>query len=437
MAQNYQSGDRYTRGLARKSTRVLVFIYLASAAGLLANLLGGGESGSSSGFIIAWLTLYAVSLPLIAYNFVADFVSRRIYPVDLIAFITSFFILISFSWSEMPAQSFRYSFSLIMNIYFAWFCARRIDVSEFARILLAVLNCMIVIGLLLGVVGFRNAIYIDPDTRSNILGTALIQGLFSHKIYAGYYSAVALTLNIVILRGSRRWFFSFLAVVSVAASGSSIGFMAVIACVIGLVVLPMLRARSLRVIALCIGVPLFAIGATFFTAMLELTTSSLGRDMTFTGRTEIWEYAIQFWSQSPFVGWGYGGIFGDAANAPGRIVMVNGYYQAPHFHDVYLQVAAELGTIGLLLYLTIISTALIKTLNQAWRRTNKVYTAMATVLIVGYAIGVGMNIGFRYNELTTIIIFFLMFARSKSQADDFPREFPRQTLDSPRGQVYE
>ena len=87
----------------------------------------------------------------------------------------------------------------------------------------------------------------------------------------------------------------------------------------------------------------------------------------------------------------------------------NAWYVAPHFHNVYLQVAAELGTVGLLLYIYFILTALMETLGNAWTTGRRADLAGGAILVTSYAIGAGMNIGVRYNELSTLILFFFFF----------------------------
>jgi len=392
--------------------RLFIALYLAGAAGLFANLLtskaagsDSGEGGSSTMFVVTWLVMYVIALPLATFRF-----KRNVYARELIALCFCLLVLAGYFWSAMPGQTIRVGLSLTMNILFAWYCSRRLSVLEFCSVLMWTLNVMVVIGTLLGLAGLPTAIYIDPLARANLLGTPLIQGLFSHKIYAGYYATIALVLNVTLLRGWRRYALSGLMLIGVALSGSSVGLAAAFIGLTAIFVIPRLRDPKSRVLGVSVGVFAVAGVTVFFQILSEGVITALGRDATLTGRTDIWNYAIQFWSEKPLFGWAYGGIFGDSPSAPGQIVRPNAWYVAPHFHDVYLQVAAELGTIGLLAYLYFVLTALLRTLGNAWATGRRADLASGAILVTNYAVGIVMNIGLRYNELSTLLLFFFFFA---------------------------
>src|SRR5690606_12866800 len=106
--------------------------------------------------------------------------------------------------------------------------------------------------------------------------------------------------------------------------------------------------------AIAIALIIFA-GYVFFDIVFNGAMAALGRDTSMTGRTDIWLFAFDFWREKPLLGWGYGGIFSSDPNAPGSIVRSNQWYIAPHFHNNYLQVLAELGAVGMLLYLSMMT----------------------------------------------------------------------------------
>lgn len=81
--------------------------------------------------------------------------------------------------------------------------------------------------------------------------------------------------------------------------------------------------------------------------------SSLGRDMTFTGRTEFWSEILDVASANPFFGVGYGAFWiGRTVNVPFSDRMTSWYLGQAHngYIDLYLQ----LGFVGLFLFILVI-----------------------------------------------------------------------------------
>jgi exopolysaccharide production protein ExoQ len=82
-------------------------------------------------------------------------------------------------------------------------------------------------------------------------------------------------------------------------------------------------------------VTVFAGGAT-----VAAFTSTLGRDVTLTGRTEIWAALIPYLIQNPILGGGFGGFW---------IPTIQQEVRIGEAHNGYLDVLLELGFFGLLL----------------------------------------------------------------------------------------
>ena len=82
-------------------------------------------------------------------------------------------------------------------------------------------------------------------------------------------------------------------------------------------------------------------------AIILRVLDSTGRNLTFTGRTTIWSVSTFEWLRhNPFLGFGYGGFWG--TNAGSRSISWGmGIFVPPSAHNGFLQVATELGVIGL------------------------------------------------------------------------------------------
>lgn len=70
-------------------------------------------------------------------------------------------------------------------------------------------------------------------------------------------------------------------------------------------------------------------------------TSSLGRDDTLTGRTEVWAAVIPAMKQQPLLGYGFGSFWTDARRE---------LYEIPTAHNGYLDILLEQGVVGLCFY---------------------------------------------------------------------------------------
>jgi exopolysaccharide production protein ExoQ len=85
-------------------------------------------------------------------------------------------------------------------------------------------------------------------------------------------------------------------------------------------------------------------------ALIDPVTSAAGKDVTFTGRTVIWEMIKQHIALSPIHGTGYGAFWtGPFPTSPSYIFKQRLYFYPGESHNGYLDVINDLGYIGLIL----------------------------------------------------------------------------------------
>jgi len=137
-------------------------------------------------------------------------------------------------------------------------------------------------------------------------------------------------------------------------STSSIGYMAIIGATFAL--LPILKWKPLpRRIALG-GVALAGLFAVYFAATnLESVTAALDKDPHLTGRTDLWEYAIDCIKEKPLLGYGYEAFWTYDSVPARRIREAINWDSAPHAHNGYLDLTLGVGIIGLLAYLALLT----------------------------------------------------------------------------------
>ncbi|MGH9870462.1 MAG: O-antigen ligase family protein [Candidatus Polarisedimenticolia bacterium] len=71
--------------------------------------------------------------------------------------------------------------------------------------------------------------------------------------------------------------------------------------------------------------------------------------LSFTGRTQIWEHAIYLISQKPLLGWGY------VSGSRTGFLSLAGMWSATHSHNVLLEVLVNLGLLGALTLITLVT----------------------------------------------------------------------------------
>ena len=93
------------------------------------------------------------------------------------------------------------------------------------------------------------------------------------------------------------------------------------------------------------------------TTHIDELYKAVGRDATFTGRTVIWPVVQQVISTRPWIGHGWGGVWGQAP-LQHRISLSVGF-NVPHSHSGYLDLQLQVGAIGLILvFLVLLLVAL-------------------------------------------------------------------------------
>ena len=142
-------------------------------------------------------------------------------------------------------------------------------------------------------------------------------------------------------------------------------------------------------------------------------TSTLGRDETLTGRTDIWKKLIPVAMQHPIFGCGYGGFW---TTETIEIHLVN------EAHNGYLQIILELGFVGILFF----SMFLLSSCKKAQRGLSYNYE-WASLWICYLLMVVGQNITeSTINNLpslpTAIIIFLLVSFTAASSGSRKVRE---------------
>jgi O-antigen ligase len=105
-----------------------------------------------------------------------------------------------------------------------------------------------------------------------------------------------------------------------------------------------------------LGVTVVLAGMSTVVALVGVVTSLpaivalYGKDLTFTGRTEIWSAALQAIYRKPWTGYSWGGVWIDPSKEPTFTIVRRLGFIVFHAHNGPIELMLELGVVGLALY---------------------------------------------------------------------------------------
>ena len=331
----------------------VVVVLLLSTGALLPLLVQGGSSGVVGSpppddvvTEIVWLAIYGVALVLVATRAPQ---CLRLAVNNKILLLLVGVAAVSVVWSDSPGATVRNSVALAAITMFGIYLAGRYTVYELLRLLAWALGIAALLSIVFAVA--LPSYGITFDVRGNAW-----QGVFVQKNILGRVMALsALVFLLLALSGRRyRWLPWAGFGISVALLFLS-GSLAPAACLVTLVaILPFyaaLRSNYNIVILACI----FGIAVAGAVSALILRSSSslvgmLGRDMTLTGRTEVWDAVLEMIWQRPLLGYGYGGFWLGWEGGSAQVWLQSGI-MAGHAHNGLLNLWLDLGLLGVSVFL--------------------------------------------------------------------------------------
>lgn len=251
---------------------------------------------------------------------------------------------VSMLWSVDPGHSFRIASFFVGTVLFgAWLGAHCRSWAEFARFIakaslaLAIVSALLAVGP--GKIGVMQEIH--PGAWS---------GLWDEKNRFGAMLAVGVVCSVAswFARPSWGWVAAalFMAVCIILARSST----ALLASVMGSAVVVLMVIWSNRP---GLGLWLAYLGVCAFTVLVSIAVFApglfaqlLGRDPTFTSRTDIWALVQTAIADRPVLGWGYG-AFWRIDPSPGDILREELGFKVMNAHNSWLDLWLESGLVGL------------------------------------------------------------------------------------------
>ena len=272
---------------------------------------------------------------------------------------------------------------LVLFLLAADLCSRRLDRREQV---LAMMIAGVAGAACLNVARLVTAALAREDSLrafASFLITVRVNVLFKDWNAAGSIFAMTLLIAVAFL-GRRRWWYLFPAAIIATAlwiTGSRAAMAAVLVAAAGAGLFALRRRESQRRMVIASALLLIAGTAAlawhFYPRMRNDPAA-----FSVKTRLELWRAGVSMMSTQPIFGIGIGGFYAQSHRyAP---EMLNSIWR-PHenAHNYFIQVLAELGIPGLLLFVTLIGLSL----REAWRAGNAWWTTGVIAFLLSCVVG--------------------------------------------------
>ncbi len=302
---------------------------------------------------IIWALVYLVVLIRAIQNFgpivAAVRTNKFLVALVLLAVVSVF-------WSEEPGLTLRRDVALLGTTLFGLDFAVRYPIRKQLQLLATALSAIVALSVVVQVF-FAGLVPVVDKAYPNAW-----VGLFDQK---NVFARVIVLTAIVVLTSVRRSMngiltaiFTFVAAVGLIILTQSI---TAVVALVGLILVvqfaPALRwtGRVRTLIKFCAAA--MVVPAIFLLIHYwGLITYMLGRNATLTGRAQLWAISLSSIELKPLLGYGYSAFWMVSQEALRINAMLR--WTVPHAHNAYIDLALELGLIGLALYVAAYIVAL-------------------------------------------------------------------------------
>ena len=293
---------------------------------------------------------------------------RQVAPViygNKVAVALIIFIFLSTAWSIHPDVTLRRSFNYLSTILTACYLAARFDFDEIMKILSWGV-AVSVVGSFLFVAAFPiDAIHPPSPWQVDEQIAGAWRGVFSHKNVLGHAMSVGVIAQLYILTNAKAktiWHVLLLCgcVALVILSRSGTAMLITTLYMLGASLAFLLKRASQY---FGVGLAMFAVFAATIVTIFWMDPASIfgliGRDSTFTGRTELWALVLRLISERPLLGWGYGAMWVPSDTITMVISRAVGWGRpVPSAHNALLEVTLEMGLAGLVIVISFVAVSL-------------------------------------------------------------------------------
>lgn len=333
--------------------------------------------------------------------------------------------LVSYFWSAAPDLTLRRSAMLVGMTLFGLYLATRFRRRDFLVLLAWALGFSAVLSLafvfLLPGRGLASGVH-EGDWR----------GLYGHKSTLGLYMSLATIVFVIVARGSTRfrwagWVGAALCALLAVRSGSTTALIIITALLALQALLHVLRTRSTRLILLAAATLLaMASAATVLFYESDSVLRALGKGRSVSGRVPLWNFLLHRVREHPWLGYGYSGFWQGWQGPSAGVAGATGGWYPWHAHNGLLELALNLGGVGVALFLLAYARAVRRAV-----RTLRVSTAEdalwpATMLAFLLLASASESLIMRYTDLFWLLFIVTAFSPVEWRRTPGARAAPRR-----------
>ncbi|MFV2053312.1 O-antigen ligase family protein [Aliiroseovarius sp. YM-037] len=322
------------------------------------------------------------------------------------------YCVMSALWSQYPPESFRFGAQLIVTVAIAVAIATRLSPRAFCRALFMLLGIA-----MLASIAFGN---VRNDTGAWL-------GIFGSKNALAAAAATFVIISVAQMidrRNSARFRGAALAgafvgcgiLLAAQSTGAVMSVPPILALLLALTLMHRLSAvqkAGIVIFAILLAGLIGLLITANYDALVALLLDKTGKDMTLTGRTELWEIALDFIRERPLFGMGYQAFWVRGHQPAEALWFMFGIDSRGgfNFHNTYLSNAVEIGLVGVTLQVFILYGAAILTGRWALRTRNADATLLfGLVMLVVLISFVEVPVFFQFSLRTVIILCAFIFA---------------------------
>lgn len=347
---------------------------------------GGGISSATSDGVFAlqlpFYFIYAVTLCLIFFRW-KRFINAATKSKLLLLFVA--IAQASVLWSDEPFVTLRRSSAALGTTLFGLYFATRFNLKEQLHLLAWAFGLAAVSSLIFALA--------FPAYGINAAQGSAWRGVFLHKNPHGMMMTISAMVFLLIAMSSRKyrnlmWAGFGLSVSLVVLSTAKTPLILLLTI---LALLPLYRALrwnpSWTLLFFIVAVILLGSFAILLLSNWETVLTSMGKDVTLTGRTEVWAAVLDMLHKRPWLGYGYSGFWLGDRGGSADVRRIVGW-PVTYAHNGILDLLLDLGYLGALVFVlnfliscfsAIAAVRWSKTANSYWPLLLLTYTLLSNL----------------------------------------------------------
>lgn len=274
------------------------------------------------------------------------FIATKILVLDKTMFIFLLYLIMSLTWSHSTLVTFFSLVHFLALLTFSLFISTCFNYDEFSKLIYIYIFVTLGLSILL--------LYLSPETAMHIGGfhDGRWSGVFGHKNAFATFCVIGILFFISKIMMKEIVTFDYiiliLLILALVNAESATAWAVLLVIISGIIFFQSIKLMTRRNLLLFISLVCFLLPILVYLIYLTLTNFSplielLDRDITLSGRTNIWEIVIYFIQDRIFLGYGYNAFWNSSYS--NLVASINGFYLTSS-HSGVLDLLLDFGLFG-------------------------------------------------------------------------------------------